>query len=108
MIAPELLELAAAFDKPIKVTHDKLRTLTTTTQVIVSIGGDASGPTNKAIAYDPNSEKWTEASSMHRTRTRTAVTSRNSKVVVVGGWNDKSIWEETVEEYDPVAIDGPG
>ena len=103
LIAPQLLQLVAELDKPIKATHDKLRTLTLTTQVIVSIGGDATYPTNQAAAYDPVSQKWTQACDMHRTRVFTAATTRNGKVVVAGGTTDQSRYDETVEEYDPVS-----
>lgn len=103
LIAPQLLELVAQLHQPIKVTCDKLRTLTITSQVILSIGGDASGVTRDAIAYDPVSQKLTQACSMHRKRQNSAATNKNGKVVVAGGSTDESECDRTVEEYDPVS-----
>lgn len=97
-----LLKVVAELREAIKATREKVRTLTITTEIVVSIGGDASAATNETAAYDPGSQKWTPASEMRHKRSLTAATSWNGTVVVAGGCTEQCTWDKTVEEYNPV------
>jgi hypothetical protein len=103
LIAVQLVERVTALHEPIRVTRDKLRTITLTTDVILSIGGNPSCVTRETRAYDAANQKWTKTRSMHRKRSLAAATSWNGKVIVAGGQTEECKCDETVEEYDPIS-----
>jgi hypothetical protein len=82
----------------VSATRDKLQTILATTEVIVSVGGDATGPSKETTAYDPVSQECTSKCPMLRRRAYCATTIRSGKMVAAGYITVISLEDCNVEE----------